>query len=105
MAKGYKTGGRVKGTPNKTTGLLKDAILEAAELAGGHEGLVGYLKQQAIDNPGPFMGLLGKVLPVQVNAKVNTVAAHQMSDDELANIAGLGSEGIAPPQVHSGKPH
>lgn len=61
-----KTGGRKKGTPNKTTALLKDAILQAATLAGGRDGLVGYLHVQATENPGPFMSLLGKVLPMQV---------------------------------------
>lgn len=58
--------GRAKGTPNKTTGLLKDAILKAADQAGGREKLVGYLKTQAVLNPGPFLALLGKVLPMQV---------------------------------------
>ena len=58
--------GRPKGSQNKTTTLLKDAILKAAELAGGREGLVGYLQKQAEENPGPFMALLGKVLPMQV---------------------------------------
>lgn len=58
--------GRAKGTPNKTTALLKDAILKAAEAAGGDDGLVGYLQAQAAANPGPFMALLGKVLPMQV---------------------------------------
>lgn len=58
--------GRAKATPNKTTALLKDAILKAAEQAGGGEGLVGYLAKQAEANPGPFMALLGKVLPMQV---------------------------------------
>ena len=58
--------GRAKGTPNKTTALLKDAILKAAEAAGGDDGLVGYLQAQAAANPGPFMALLGKVLPMQI---------------------------------------
>jgi hypothetical protein len=62
-----KTGGRKKGTPNKTTALLKDAILTAAQLAGGgDDGLVNDLKTQASANPGPFMALLGKVLPMQI---------------------------------------
>lgn len=61
-----KTGGRKKGTPNKTTALLKDAILTAATEAGNKDGLVGYLKTQASANPGPFMALLGKVLPLQI---------------------------------------
>jgi hypothetical protein len=66
MAQGVKTGGRKKGTPNKTTAVLKDAILEAATLSGGKDGLVGYLKKQASENPAPFLALLGKVLPMQI---------------------------------------
>lgn len=52
--------------PNKFTMQLKEAILKAAENAGGEDGLVGYLQTQAKENPGPFMSLLGKVLPMQV---------------------------------------
>lgn len=68
MALGHKTGGRVAGTPNRNTTLLKDAILMAAQRAGGggDDGLVHYLEEQAIANPGPFMAMLGKVLPLQV---------------------------------------
>lgn len=58
--------GRKKGVPNKLTGDLKAAILEAAETAGGKDGIAGYLAVQAKINPGPFMTLLGKVLPMQV---------------------------------------
>ena len=61
--------GRPKGSPNKTTALLKDAILQAAERAGDKEGMIGYLHTQAVANPGPFMGLLGKVLPMQVTGE------------------------------------
>lgn len=57
--------GRPKGSPNKTTAILKDAILQAATDAGGGN-LVEYLKIQAIETPGPFLALLGKVLPLQV---------------------------------------
>ncbi len=60
-----KTGGRQKGTPNKTTALLKDAILRAAEAAGDGD-MDAYLEKQARENPAPFMALLGKVLPMQV---------------------------------------
>lgn len=64
--------GRPKGVPNKTTQLLKDAILKAAEQAGnkvGDDGLVSYLEVQATENPGPFMSLLGKVLPMQITGE------------------------------------
>ena len=60
-----KTGGRRKGVTNKTTALLKDAVLQAAELAGDKKGMVGYLTQQAKTNPTAFLSLLGKVLPLQ----------------------------------------
>lgn len=72
MAQGHKTGGRKKGTPNKTTALLKDAILKAAENAGGGD-IVEYLTQQARLNPGPFMSLLGKVLPTQIEGGDNPI--------------------------------
>lgn len=65
--------GRPKGMPNKTTALLKDAILKAAEEAGadqaGKDGLVGYLTFLAKDHPQPFATLLGKVLPLQVTGE------------------------------------
>ena len=84
MARGYKTGGREKGTPNKTTYLLKDAILQAAEKAGGRDGLIGYLTLQAAENPGPFMSLLGKVLPMQVSGEDGgplQVVIRRLADD------------------------
>ena len=65
-----KTGGRKKGTPNKTSGMLKEAILRAAELVGedgdGKGKTVGYLKMLARSEPKAFAGLLGRVLPLQI---------------------------------------
>ena len=60
-----KTGGRKRGVTNKTTALLKDAVLQAAEAAGDKGGMVGYLATQAKHNPTAFMPLLGRVLPLQ----------------------------------------
>lgn len=61
--------GRKAGTPNKTTALLKDAILQAATKAGGEDGLVGYLQDQATKSPQSFLPLLGKVLPMQLTGE------------------------------------
>lgn len=70
--------GRPKGTPNKTTALLKEALIIAATKAGGREGLVGYLQKRADDTPGPFLALLGKVLPLQVSGDPdNPLRTHQ----------------------------
>ncbi len=66
IGKGGPGPGRPKGVPNRTTTLIKDAIIAAAQAAGGDEGMAGYLQQQAKDNPGPFLALLGKVLPMQL---------------------------------------
>ena len=60
-----KTGGRKKGTPNKTTLELKTAILQALEDAGG----VRYLAEVALSHPQAFLPLLGKVLPLQVTGE------------------------------------
>jgi hypothetical protein len=50
--------GRPKGAQNKTTTVLKDAILAAAEQAGDEAGLVGYLRNMATTNPSAFLSLL-----------------------------------------------
>jgi len=81
MANGVKTGGRTKGTPNKTTALLKDAILQAAEGAGDGD-LVAYLSVQAIENPTAFLTLLGKVLPLQVMGDLSMT--HEAGDSVFA---------------------
>ncbi len=77
MATREKTGGRSKGTPNKTTALLKEAILLAAEEHGldgqGDGGLKGYLSKVASDDMKAFCTLLGKVLPLQVEGSGDAV--------------------------------
>lgn len=66
MAKGRKTGGRKKGTPNKVSGEIQGMIEIALDEVGG----VQYLKEQARENPAAFMGLLGKILPRNLNHNV-----------------------------------
>lgn len=64
MAKGIKTGGGSrKGSPNKITKQLRDAIDEAFQAVGGSTYLVNVAK----DNPAVFCALLGKTLPKDVN--------------------------------------
>lgn len=62
--------GRPKGSLNKTTTALKEAILSAAENVGNEmspgSGSTGYLEFLAKDQPSAFATLLGKVLPMQV---------------------------------------
>ncbi|WP_202617164.1 MULTISPECIES: hypothetical protein [unclassified Rhizobium] len=93
---GERRGGRQRGTPNKMTSVLKDAILKAAENAGGGD-IVDYLTTQAKENPGPFMTLLGKVLPLQIGGDPeNPLIARRvrdLTDEELTAIIISGQNG------------
>lgn len=62
-----KTGGRKKGTPNKVNTDIKNIVIQALNEIGG----VSYLKVQSELNPVAFMGLVGKVLPLQIKNDVN----------------------------------
>src|SRR5215831_5318405 len=61
-----KTGGRVKGTPNKLTASVKTMILGALHELGGTQ----YLVEQGRANPSAFLSLVGRVLPMQVDSRV-----------------------------------
>lgn len=65
MAKGIKTGGRQKGTPNKITRDIREAVLQSFEIVGGAQ----YLAEQARANPVAYLSLVGKVLPLQVTGE------------------------------------
>jgi len=54
--------GRPKGSQNKNTKALKDMILGALEASGGQD----YLQKQATLNPSAFLGLIGKILPKEL---------------------------------------
>lgn len=59
--------GRPKGSVNKTTAAIKDMVIQALSDAGGVEYLVG-----CASNPrtaAAFLGLVGKVLPIQVTGE------------------------------------
>lgn len=65
--------GRKKGSTNKITPLLKEAIIMAAEAEGsdqqGKDGLIGYLRVLARREPAVFGRLVEKLLPYQLTGK------------------------------------
>ena len=66
---GWRPGaGRPPGARNMVTRTLKEAILAAGEIAGGEQGMTGYLARLAIENSSAYAGLLGKVLPTTLAA-------------------------------------
>ncbi len=59
--------GRKKGSVNRVSAALKDAIMHAFDKAGGVE----YLVKQADLNPIAFLTLLGRIVPREVEAQVD----------------------------------
>jgi hypothetical protein len=75
--KGHKkVGGRKKGTPNRLTAEIKETIIAAFTELGadgrGKEGLKGFIKKIGREDLKSSAMLLRAVLPMQVNASINT---------------------------------
>jgi hypothetical protein len=103
-------GGRKPGIPNKTTQVLKDALLDAASALGfpeeitlvdddgkptgviklkktGVDGMTGYLEWLGLNHPHTFAALLGRVLPTQLNIKTTSSLKVTYKTVEEANKA------------------
>ena len=98
IKKGERRVGRAKGTPNKFTTLLKDAIVTAAEKLGrdgrGKDGTVGYLMWLARVEPAVYGRLLEKVMPMQLEV---TDKSKKLYTAEEARAA-LEERGLPVPQ-------
>lgn len=87
--KGNKLAGSRKGTPNKVTQAVKEAVQTAFDEVGGAE----YLVKVARHDHKTFCALLGKVIPAQVNATLsgkvdiqfNTIIEQLTKDDGNSN--------------------
>ena len=66
--------GRPKGSLDKGNALIREMVAEALNKAGGVE----YLARVAESHPGPFLGLVGKVLPIQVTGEGGGAVQHSI---------------------------
>jgi hypothetical protein len=82
MARGQKTGGRQKGTPNKVTQTVKEALHAAFDEVGGKD----YLVRLATTDPKAFCMLIGKVIPTEVNA---VIESHHFVIEAPASVGSL----------------
>lgn len=62
MARGVKTGGRKKGTPNKLTASAREAFAAAFRGLGGSDGLMRW----AEENQTEFYKLYARLIPVEL---------------------------------------
>jgi hypothetical protein len=65
MAKGKKTGGRQKGTPNKIAGSIKQAVLDTFNDIGG----IRHMKKWAKKQPTEFYRLAGRLIPTETKVQ------------------------------------
>jgi hypothetical protein len=102
---GERRVGRPAGAPNKTTRVLKEAGILAAEIAGfprfkrdkfgdivpgsvqatGKDGLIGYLTFVALNEPRAYLGFLSRLLPLQIDARFDGQISQgrKLSGEEL----------------------
>jgi hypothetical protein len=100
FVKGAHPTGRSAGTPNKVSRAFKDALIYAAEHSKHSKDhtLEGYLLDIANNNKELFVPLLGRLLPLQINARtqqVTKVVYSTVAEVRAALIArGLASERV-----------
>ena len=66
MAKGKKTGGRIKGVPNKLTTGAKEVIAQVAENIGGVSHMTQWVREDAANERAFWANIYTKLLPLQV---------------------------------------
>lgn len=66
MAKGFKTGGRQPGTPNKVSKTMRESLQEVYEKLGGADGMAAW----ACGQPDEFYKLWIKMLPQDSNVNM-----------------------------------
>ena len=71
MAKGIKTGGRIKGTENKVTTSMKEAVMSTLEWLQTQPK--SNMRDWATDNITEFYKIASKLIPTEVNANVEVV--------------------------------
>lgn len=78
MVAGKKTGGRVAGTPNKTTAAVKEALTAAFDEIGGSANLATWARA----NETEFYRLWVKMLPTEVAGSVSLLTVPLKEEDE-----------------------
>jgi hypothetical protein len=71
MAKGIKTGGRVKGSANRVGQSMKETVMNTLEWLQTQPR--SNMREWAVENPTEFYKIASKLIPTEVNAKIEPV--------------------------------
>jgi hypothetical protein len=104
-----KKRGRKPGVPNRITTVLKDAIVIAATEVGenrrGKDGLTGYLRWLAKNEPKSFAALLGRVLPYHIVGKLEHEHRQYVDKEEVLDaLKERGLDKLVGPALFSAPP-
>jgi hypothetical protein len=91
--------GRPKGSRHKLEASFIDALVEIFEQSG-----IEAIRTVCANDPAAFLNVIAKVLPKQVETKIQ-VSIEELGDDELANIAAGGRARASETQEHSTLTH
>lgn len=93
--------GRAKGTPNRFTAFLKEAIQTSFERLGGP----AYLEEVGRRDPKTYCALLSKMFPRQDKpSQASEGAVSTLSDAEIRQrVAGMLREGLSPAGIETGE--
>jgi hypothetical protein len=92
MAKGKKTGGRKKGTQNRHTIVVKDAVLETLANLGGAEGMTRWARR----NRTQFYRIAARLIPQEMRAEITgasggpIVTEHEHNHSGAVNVSVTG---------------
>jgi hypothetical protein len=75
MAKGIKTGGRKKGTPNKVNASMRAAFHEAFDNLGGVPALVRWAQSE----PTEFYKLAARLIPIDVTSNGDSITIERVT--------------------------
>lgn len=81
MAKGIKTGGRVKGSVNVVNRSMKECVLSTLEWLQTQPK--SNMRDWAKENPTPFYQIAAKLIPTEITAKVEqTIEVNLIRDNK-----------------------
>lgn len=102
-----KTGGRKKGTPNRFTTTIRQAIIASFHEVGGQKWLVKLAKS----DPKSYAQLLGKAMPTEISGVDGAPIAleasvgldlSRLTDEELDRSLAEGAQGRKAPKAPQG---